>query len=149
MKLRNINLRQSAWLPVRTWVGDFDRWRIWTLYNRDLLEAIMIRPMSYYRYHLFFCTNQREDGSNCCGRFGAQKLRDYAKGRCKELGLVSNGSVRVNSAGCLNRCEKGPLMVIYPEETWYRYVDQADVDEIIDSHLCNGEVVERLLIPNS
>ena len=50
------------------------------------------------------------------------------------------------SAGCLDRCGQGPVIVIYPEETWYTYVDQSDLDEIIEEHLCHGRRVERLLI---
>ena len=102
--------------------------------------------MSYYQRHVFFCTNLREDGRPCCQRFGAQALRDYAKQRCKELGIAGPGKVRVNSAGCMDRCADGPVVVVYPEGTWYSYVDQEDIDEIIDEHLLNGRVVERLRI---
>jgi len=101
--------------------------------------------MSYYKNHVFFCTNHREDGSQCCAQNNAQEMRDYMKKRSKELGLVRSGEVRVNSAGCLNRCELGPVIVIYPEETWYTFVDKADIDEIIEEHLVKGNVVERLL----
>jgi len=59
---------------------------------------------------------------------------------------VRSGKVRINTAGCLNRCEKGPVLVIYPEATWYTYVDQADIDEIVDEHLINGRIVKRLQI---
>ncbi len=102
--------------------------------------------MSYYRYHVFFCTNQREDGSDCCQRFDARALRDYAKQRSKELGLAGQGGVRINTAGCLDRCAEGPVMVVYPEATWYTYLDRADLDEIIDEHLLHGRIVERLRI---
>ena len=102
--------------------------------------------MSYYRYHVFFCTNQREDGSDCCQRFDARALRDYAKQRSKELGLAGQGGVRINTAGCLDRCAEGPVMVVYPEATWYTYLDRADLDEIIDEHLLQGRIVERLRI---
>jgi (2Fe-2S) ferredoxin len=102
--------------------------------------------MSYYKYHVFFCVNRREDGSACCQNFGAQALRDYAKQRVKELGLAGKGGVRVNTAGCLDRCGEGPVVVVYPEGVWYSYVDREDVDEIIDQHLVHGRVVERLLI---
>jgi (2Fe-2S) ferredoxin len=54
--------------------------------------------------------------------------------------------VRINSAGCLDRCDKGPVIVVYPEAVWYTYVDQEDIDEIVDSHLLQGKIVERLLI---
>ena len=102
--------------------------------------------MSYYRYHVFFCTNLREDGSACCQRFNAHALRDYAKLRSKDLGIAGPGGVRINTAGCLDRCEEGPVMVVYPEGVWYSYVDQEDVDEIIEEHLLHGRVVERLKI---
>lgn len=101
--------------------------------------------MSYYRYHVFFCTNERADGA-ACQDHGAKQLRDYAKGRVKALGLAGPGGVRVNNAGCMDRCGQGPVMVVYPEAVWYSYASQADVDEIIDEHLQNGRVVERLRI---
>ena len=102
--------------------------------------------MSYYQRHVFFCCNQRDNGAACCNNHGAQAFRDYAKGRIKQLGLAGKGSVRVNQAGCMDRCEEGPVIVVYPEEIWYTYVDQEDIDEIIEEHLVNGRVVERLRI---
>lgn len=102
--------------------------------------------MSYYASHVFFCCNQREPGSACCQNHGADDLRAYAKDRVKALGLAGKGKVRINKAGCLDRCDEGPVIVVYPEEVWYTYVDKADVDEIIDEHLVNGRVVERLRI---
>lgn len=102
--------------------------------------------MSFYKYHVFFCTNQRDEGCDCCQNFGAQAMRDYAKARSKELKLAGKDGVRINSAGCLDRCAEGPVLVIYPEEVWYNYVDQSDIDEIIEEHLVHGRVVERLKI---
>jgi (2Fe-2S) ferredoxin len=64
----------------------------------------------------------------------------------KELDLNGPGKVRINKAGCLDRCEEGPVVVIYPQGTWYTYVDNSDIDEIIDRHILRGEVVERLKI---
>jgi (2Fe-2S) ferredoxin len=104
--------------------------------------------MSYYQHHLFFCTNQREPGEMCCNNNGAQAMRDYCKERVKAAGDKIAGNVRVNSAGCLDRCDKGPVIVVYPEDVWYTYVDQEDIDEIVESHLINGKVVDRLLIDN-
>jgi (2Fe-2S) ferredoxin len=104
--------------------------------------------MSYYRYHVFFCTNQREGGDVCCAQHNAQNVRDYTKQRVKHLGAAITGNVRINSAGCLNRCNQGPVMVIYPEAVWYTWVDQQDIDEIIDTHLCQGKIVERLRLPD-
>lgn len=102
--------------------------------------------MSYYKYHVFFCVNKREDGSLCCQNFDAQAMRDYAKGRVKALGLAGKGGVRVNTAGCMDRCGEGPVIVVYPEAVWYTYVDREDIDEIIEKHLMRGQVVERLQI---
>ena len=102
--------------------------------------------MSHFKHHLFFCCNQREPGANCCNNHGAQDLRDYAKKRVKELGLAGEGKVRINQAGCLDRCEEGPVIVVYPEAVWYTYVDRADIDEIIDEHVTHGRVVDRLKI---
>ena len=99
-----------------------------------------------YNHHIFCCTNRREPGSKrgCCAEKNADSLRDYMKKRVKELGLPK---VRVNAAGCLDRCELGPCLVIYPEGTWYACKTEADVDEVIASHLQGGKVVERLKLP--
>jgi (2Fe-2S) ferredoxin len=73
-------------------------------------------------------------------------MKDHAKKRVKQLGIKGQGGVRINSAGCLDRCEEGPCIVVYPEGTWYTYVDEKDIDEIIDEHLVKGRPVERLKI---
>jgi (2Fe-2S) ferredoxin len=104
-----------------------------------------LNPM-YYRHHVFFCTNRRDDGSQCCEQCGASDMRAYAKERIKSLGLAGKGSVRINTAGCLDRCSEGPVIVVYPEEVWYTYVDQEDLDEIIEQHLVHGHIVKRLQI---
>ena len=101
---------------------------------------------SHYQYHVFFCTNQREDGAACCADHDAQTMRDYAKQRIKALGLNGPGQCRINSAGCMDRCSEGPVIAVYPEAVWYTYVDKADIDEIIQEHLLNGRTVARLKI---
>jgi len=102
----------------------------------------------YYRQHLFFCTNDRGPDAErpSCNRCGSSTLRDYAKSRVKELGLAGQGKVRVNTSGCLDRCEEGPVCVVYPEGIWYTYIDEEDLDEIIDSHIVNGKPVVRLML---
>ncbi|MHB8348697.1 MAG: (2Fe-2S) ferredoxin domain-containing protein [Acidiferrobacterales bacterium] len=100
----------------------------------------------YYRYHVFFCVNQRANGEACCADKGSPELRDYAKKRIKDLGLAGQGGVRINNAGCLDRCAEGPVIVVYPEGTWYTYVDKEDIDEIVEKHLIGGQVVSRLQI---
>jgi len=104
--------------------------------------------MSYYQYHWFFCTNQRDAAAErpSCANCSAATLRDYAKAKVKALGLAGEGGTRVNIAGCLDRCEEGPVCVVYPEGVWYTYVDEEDLDEIIESHLGKGEPVQRLML---
>lgn len=102
----------------------------------------------YYQQHLFFCTNDRGADAErpSCNRCGSAKLREYAKSRIKKLGLTGPGKVRVNKSGCLDRCEDGPVCVVYPEGVWYTYIDEEDVDEIIESHIIRGKPVDRLKI---
>ena len=101
--------------------------------------------MSFYKHHLFFCTNIRDDGV-CCQEHNAAEMRAYAKRKTKELGIAGQGGVRVNKAGCLDRCSEGPCVVVYPDAVWYTYETEGDVDEIIDEHLIKGRVVKRLQI---
>ncbi len=101
--------------------------------------------MSYFDKHVFFCTNQRAPGEGCCNNFGAQKMRDYVKNKVKQLGISTEANrIRINSAGCMDRCDDGPVLVVYPEGVWYTYIDESDLDEIIIEHLQNGRIVERL-----
>ena len=102
--------------------------------------------MSHYSHHVFFCLNQRENGRDCCAAHDAERLQAYAKDRVKALGRAGEGKVRINRAGCLDRCEHGPVAVVYPEAIWYTFVDEQDIDEIIESHLVGGRPVERLRI---
>ena len=99
----------------------------------------------YYQSHVFVCTNVRPPGHKrgCCAEKGSEKLRDYMKVRAKELGIPAT---RINSAGCLDRCEFGPTMVIYPEGVWYRFDDSADIDEILETHVIAGKRVDRLML---
>ena len=103
-------------------------------------------PPPYFRCHVFCCTNVRPAGNplGCCAEKGAVKLRDYLKARAKEMGLKD---VRINTAGCLDRCKQGPSIVIYPEGIWYTPRTEADMDEILAIHLQGGGRVERLLMP--
>lgn len=102
--------------------------------------------MSHYHHHVFFCCNQRPEGETCCNNHGASELLIYAKDRIRALGLKGKGKVRINKAGCMDRCDEGPVLVVYPEGVWYRYASREDVEEIIQSHLAGGQVVERLKI---
>jgi (2Fe-2S) ferredoxin len=101
----------------------------------------------YYERHIFFCVNERTNGEDSCSRHRAQQGLDRCKSAVKQQGLAGPGKVRVNKAGCLDRCAGGPVAVVYPEGTWYSYVDESDIDEIVESHLKSGKVVQRLVLP--
>jgi (2Fe-2S) ferredoxin len=102
---------------------------------------------SYYQRHIFFCLNERKNGEACCAQLGAMNAFERCKSQVKAAGLAGPGQVRVNKAGCLDRCAAGPVVVVYPEAIWYSYVDLGDIDEIVESHLKNGQIVQRLLTP--
>ena len=101
----------------------------------------------YYQHHIFFCLNQRANGEACCADHNARAGFDHCKSKVKAAGLSGPGGVRVNKAGCLDRCAGGPVAVVYPEGVWYTFVDNDDIDEIVSAHLQGGQVVERLLLP--
>ncbi len=106
-------------------------------------------PALFFDCHVFVCTNVRPPGHErgSCARKNAVELRDYMKDKAKALGLKG---VRINSAGCLDRCELGPDMVIYPEGVWYHYDTKEDIDEILIEHLQKGGRVPRLMLdPNT
>lgn len=100
----------------------------------------------YFEHHVFFCLNQRDDGAACCMDRGAEEAFNYMKKRVKALGLNGQSKVRINRAGCFDRCGEGPLLVIYPQAIWYTFVDHEDIEEIITSHLMNNQTVQRLMV---
>lgn len=102
-------------------------------------------PPLIFKNHVFFCTNCREEGHErgCCAEKGSQELRDYMKAKAKEMGLKR---VRINSSGCLDRCEKGPSVLIYPEGVWYTCATKEDVDEVLATHVRDGGRVKRLMM---
>ena len=104
----------------------------------------------FYQRHIFMCTNVRPEGHprGCCmaraaAMGGVEKVRGYAREKARQLGIEG---IRLNAAGCLDRCEYGPNMVIYPEGVWYRYESTQDIDEILETHVKNGGRVERLML---
>jgi (2Fe-2S) ferredoxin len=102
--------------------------------------------MKRFEKHIFVCENKRPDGHprGCCAEKGSAEIRELLKSRLKELGL--NSEIRANGSGCLDACEFGTSMVIYPEQVWYGGVKKEDVEEIIQSHIINNAPVERLMI---
>ncbi len=103
-------------------------------------------PALFFAFHVFVCTNRRPDGHKrgSCAARGSEKLRDYMKVRAKELGIAE---VRINAAGCLDRCELGPCVVVYPEGVWYRVDSPADVDRVLQAHLVEGGRADALRLP--
>ena len=102
---------------------------------------------AYFQRHIFFCLNERAAPEACCAHQGAQQAFEHCKAQVKAQGLAGPGKVRVNKSGCLDRCQGAPVAVVYPDGVWYSYVDNEDIDEIVESHLKNGRIVERLLTP--
>lgn len=113
-----------------------------------MTESLPADPPPYFRAHVFVCCNRRPDGHRrgSCAAQGSEALRDYMKVRVKEAGLPA---MRVNMAGCLDRCEFGPTLVIYPEGIWYRAASREDIDLIVEEHLVGGRRVERLLLTDA
>jgi (2Fe-2S) ferredoxin len=103
-------------------------------------------PAPFYEAHLFVCTNRRADGHKrgSCAAGGSEHLRDYMKARAKELGIPN---IRINTAGCLDRCELGPCLVIYPEGVWYKIETTADVDRVLAEHVVAGGRATGLMLP--
>jgi len=99
-----------------------------------------------FEKHIFVCENVRpeDDPRGCCCAKGSKELRQQFKNHLKKLGL--NKEVRANAAGCLDACEYGATVVVYPEQIWYGGVTKEDVEEIIQKHIIEGNPVERLFI---
>lgn len=97
-----------------------------------------------YEKHVFICQNERPQGDprGCCKAKGSEEILNFMKEEIKKRGL--NKKIRINKAGCLDQCSKGISMVVYPEGVWYGHVSQADVAEIVESHLLGNKPVERL-----
>ena len=104
--------------------------------------------MSGFERHLFVCIIQRPlvDPRVWCADQGSERLHAFFKKEVERVGL--KGRVRANKAGCLDHCEYGPSVVIYPEGVWYWVGSEADVTEIVERHVMRGEIVERLLMPD-
>ncbi len=102
---------------------------------------------AYYERHIFFCLNERPNGEDCCSLHGAKAGFDHCKRAVQAAGLAGKGQVRVNKAGCLTAARPPRSAWSDPEGVWYSFIDESDIDEIVESHLKNGRIVERLRIP--
>lgn len=98
--------------------------------------------MEPFRYHVFACTQEKPDGKPCCSGSGSQKILDALNQELTSSPLFDD--VQVSSCGCLGLCDGGPVMIVYPEGTWYTKLTAADVKEIVQSHFCAGRKIERL-----
>ena len=103
--------------------------------------------MAEFERHVFVCTNERDAGHprGCCSAKDSVSIREALKARCKLQGL--GATVRINKSGCLDQCEHGPTIVVYPEAVWYGFVKMEDVEEIVQAHLIGGVPVKRLMLP--
>ncbi len=103
--------------------------------------------MPYFDKHIFICTNERPAGHarGDCTKRGSAAVREAFKKELADHGL--KGRMRANASGCLDNCEQGCSVVVYPDDVWYGKVTGADVAEIVEQHLMNGKPVERLMIP--
>ena len=102
-------------------------------------------PAPFYTRHVFCCTNVRppDDPRGCCDARGGTMLRNYLKTKVKKMEIKN---IRINASGCLDRCELGPTIVVYPEGVWYRCETREDIDELLQTHLVEGGRVERLML---
>ena len=87
--------------------------------------------MTFYKKHMFICTNQKQNDKPCCANHNAQKMVEYAKSRAKELGLTKELQFRISSSGCMGRCADGPILVVYPEGEWHTYKNKEDIEQIL------------------
>jgi (2Fe-2S) ferredoxin len=101
-----------------------------------------------FQRHVFVCINERPEDhpKGSCKRRGGVDVRDELKLQLKSRGLAK--LVRANNSGCLDQCEQGVTVVVYPEQVWYGHVTVADVPELVEKHLVNGDAVERLMLPD-
>jgi len=106
------------------------------------------RSVPSFQRHVFVCINERpaDHPKGCCKAKGGVEVRDKLKAELAARGLSK--IVRANNAGCLDQCERGVTVVVYPEQVWYGGVTVDDVTEIVESHLVNGRIVARLLLPD-
>lgn len=104
--------------------------------------------MPSFQRHVFVCINERapDNPKGCCKLKGGVDVRDRLKVELSARGLSK--VIRANNAGCLDQCEHGVTVVVYPEQVWYGHVTEADIPEIVEKHLVRGEVVTRLLLPD-
>ncbi len=123
--------------------------RYFVFLNLSIFEPVKTNysvEMKRYEKHIFICENKRPEGHprGCCADKGGAELKAAFKQKLKHLNL--NTKIRANTSGCLDACEHGAVVLIYPEQVWYGNVSIEDIDEIIEKHILNNQIVKRLLI---
>jgi (2Fe-2S) ferredoxin len=105
--------------------------------------------LALFERHVFVCQNVRPEGAPrpSCTSDGKSELFAQLQQFTKAAGL--GGKVRINKAGCLDQCEHGPTLVVYPEAVWYGHVQAGDAEEIVSEHLVGGMPVERLRLDDA
>ena len=104
--------------------------------------------MPPFEHHVFVCLNERDESARpSCANKHAKKLRGALKDAVKAAGLKHR--VRINESGCLDQCEHGPVLVVYPDAVWYGFAKPGDAEEIVQEHLLHGRPVERLRLPGT
>lgn len=101
----------------------------------------------FYEKHVFVCTNQKTDGKKCCANAGSKEIAVYLKQKLQVEGCWGPDKIRLSTSGCLGRCANGPCLLVYPEGVWYRIESEAQVDELIEKHLKNNEIIQEWVIP--
>ncbi len=99
--------------------------------------------MEPFRFHLFVCTQQKPEGVPSCAASGSFAVINELDRQIEARGL--RDTVQLTTCGCMGLCDEGPVMVVYPEGTWYRRVQPADVSEIVDRHMAHEQPVQRLV----
>ena len=114
-----------------------------------MMKRVGGKGVPKFERHLFICTNQRDETAprGSCAPDGKGELHRLFKEKIAQCGIKSK--VRANKAGCLEQCEHGPVVVVYPEQVWYGFVQLGDVDEIVNEHIVGGRVVERLVVADN
>lgn len=103
--------------------------------------------MTFYKNHMFICTNQKSNNKQCCADNNACEMVEYAKQKAKDLGLTKESKFRVSSSGCMGRCAEGPVLAVYPSGNWYTYQNRDDIDKILKSIVSgSSDDLDSLLI---
>ena len=123
-----------------------------TVHSNRKVAAEIKSDLPYYNRHVFICENRRDNDKQCCAVTAETNIANpvkFLREHLREKQLHGAGKVRVNRAGCFDRCPLGPVLVVYPDSIWYRYETENDLSEIAKKHLIDGEIVNHLRLPDT